>query len=244
VQQRLPSLLDDPIAFGHRGARAHAPENTLAGFELALKLGATGLESDVWITADGVPVLDHDGLVRRSLGRNRPIGETRRTALPEHIPSLAELIDRCGTGYQLSLDLKDAASGQVVIDVVKECAPEMVEQMWLCGPQWEGLLPLRGQGAKLVESTRLSRMKEGPERRAATLREQSIDAVNMHHSDWNGGMVALFHRFDRVAFGWDMQEPHILQAAFRMGLDGVYSDWVDRMIEVYKAEIGQPPSLR
>jgi glycerophosphoryl diester phosphodiesterase len=191
-----------------------------------------------------VPVLDHDGLVRRSFGRNRPIGEIRRTALPEHIPSLAELIDRCGTGYQLSLDLKDAASGQVVIDVVKECAPEMVERMWLCGPQWEHLLPLRGQGAKLVESTRLSRMKEGPERRAATLREQSIDAVNMHHSDWNGGMVALFHRFDRVAFGWDMQEPHILQAAFRMGLDGVYSDWVDRMIEVYKAEIGQPPSLR
>jgi glycerophosphoryl diester phosphodiesterase len=244
VQQRLPSLLDDPIAFGHRGARAHAAENTLAGFELALKLGATGLESDVWITADGVPVLDHDGLVRRSFGRNRPIGEIRRTALPEHIPSLAELIDRCGTGYQLSLDLKDAASGQVVIDVVKECAPEMVERIWLCGPQWEYLLPLRGQGAKLVESTRLSRMKEGPERRAATLREQSIDAVNMHHSDWNGGMVALFHRFDRVAFGWDMQEPHILQAAFRMGLDGVYSDWVDRMIEVYKAEIGQPPSLR
>jgi len=37
VQQRLPSLLEHPIAFGHRGARAHAPENTLAGFELALK---------------------------------------------------------------------------------------------------------------------------------------------------------------------------------------------------------------
>jgi glycerophosphoryl diester phosphodiesterase len=244
VQQRLPSLLDDPIAFGHRGARAHAPENTLAGFELALKLGATGLESDVWITADGVPVLDHDGVFKRTLGRSRPIGEMRRTALPDHVPSLTELIDRCGTDYQLSLDLKDAASGQVVIDVVKECAPEMVERMWLCGPQWEGLLPLRGQGARLVESTRLSRMKEGPERRAATLREQGIDAVNMHHTDWNGGMVALFHRFDRVAFGWDMQEPHILQAAFRMGLDGVYSDWVDRMIEVYKAEIGQPPSLR
>jgi glycerophosphoryl diester phosphodiesterase len=244
VQQRLPSLLDDPIAFGHRGARAHAPENTLAGFELALKLGATGLESDVWITADGVPVLDHDGVVKRPLGRNRQIGEMRRAALPEHIPSVAELIDRCGTDYELSLDLKDAQSGQVVIDVVKECAAGMVERLWLCGPQWEGLLPLRGQGAKLVESTRLSRMKEGPERRAANLRENGINAMNMHHTDWNGGMVALFHRFDRVAFGWDMQEPHILEAAFRMGLDGVYSDWVDRMIEVYKAEIGQPPSLR
>src|SRR4029079_3570744 len=78
VQQRLPSLLEHPIAFGHRGARAHAPENTLAGFELALKLGATGLESDVWVTADGIPVLDHDGVVRKSLGRTRPIGELRR----------------------------------------------------------------------------------------------------------------------------------------------------------------------
>jgi glycerophosphoryl diester phosphodiesterase len=244
VQQRLPSLLDEPIAFGHRGARAHAPENTLAGFELALKLGANGLESDVWVTADGVPVLDHDGVVKRSLGRNRAIGEMQRSELPSHVPSLAELIERCGSNYDLSLDLKDAASGQIVIDVVAEAAPEMLERVWLCAPQWEAMLPLRGQGAKLVDSTRLSRIKEGPERRAANLRENGIDAVNLHHSDWNGGMVALFHRFDRAAFGWDMQEPHILQAGFRMGLDGVYSDWVDRMIEVYRAEIGLPPSLR
>src|SRR6476619_1442690 len=74
VQQRLPSLLDDPIAFGHRGARAHAQENTLESFALALRLGATGLESDVWLTTDGVPVLDHDGVVRRRMGRSRPIG--------------------------------------------------------------------------------------------------------------------------------------------------------------------------
>jgi glycerophosphoryl diester phosphodiesterase len=244
VQQRLPSLLEEPIAFGHRGARAHAPENTLAGFELALKLGATGLESDVWVTSDGIPVLDHDGVVKRSIGRNRPIAEIQRKALPSHIPSLAELIERCGSNYHLSLDLKDADAGQTVIDVVSEVAPAMVERLWLCAPQWEAMVPLRGRGAKLVESTRLSRMKEGPERRAATLREQGIDAINLHHTDWNGGMVALFHRFERATFGWDMQEPHILQAGLRMGLDGVYSDWVDRMIEVYRTEIGQPPFAR
>jgi glycerophosphoryl diester phosphodiesterase len=244
VQQRLPSLLDEPIAFGHRGARAHAPENTLASFELALKLGATGLESDVWVTADGIPVLDHDGVVRRSIGRNRPIAEMARKALPSHIPSLVELIERCGSNYHLSLDLKDAAAGQTVIDVVSDAAPAMVQRLWLCAPQWEAMLPLRGQGAKLVESTRLARIKEGPERRAATLREQGIDAINLHHTDWNGGMVALFHRFERATFGWDMQELHILQAGLRMGLDGVYSDWVDRMIEVYQAEIGQPPAQR
>ena len=59
--------LDPPIAFAHRGAKAHAPENTIEAFTLALRLGATGLESDVWLTSDGVPVLDHDGVVRARL---------------------------------------------------------------------------------------------------------------------------------------------------------------------------------
>lgn len=53
------------IGFAHRGARDRAPDNRLESFALALELGAGGLESDVWLTADGVPVLDHDGLVPR-----------------------------------------------------------------------------------------------------------------------------------------------------------------------------------
>ena len=53
--------LTAPLLFAHRGGRAHAPENTLEAFALALRLGATGLESDVWCSADGVPVLHHDG---------------------------------------------------------------------------------------------------------------------------------------------------------------------------------------
>ena len=45
VQQRLPTLLDATITFAHRGAKAHAPENTVAAFRLALEMGASGLES-------------------------------------------------------------------------------------------------------------------------------------------------------------------------------------------------------
>jgi glycerophosphoryl diester phosphodiesterase len=240
VQQRLPSLLDAPIAFGHRGAKAYLTENTLESFDLALKLGATGLESDVWVTADGVTVLDHDGLVRRGLGRGKPIAGCLRTDLPAHIPTLHELIERCGTRYHLSLDLKDPHSGQAVIDVVREAAAEMLPRLWLCSPLWETLKPLRGQGAKLVDSTRLAKIKEGPERRAATLAKEGIDAVNMHHTDWSGGLVTLFHRFERVAFGWDMQDDHVLRAGLRMGLDGVYSDYPDRMMEAYLDEIGAP----
>src|SRR5215204_6102055 len=95
---RLPALNVPPIAFAHRGARAHAPENTIESFELALRLGATGLESDVWLTSDGEAVLDHDGVVKQGF-RRRPIAEMRRSGLPVHIPSLAEMLDACGTGF-------------------------------------------------------------------------------------------------------------------------------------------------
>jgi glycerophosphoryl diester phosphodiesterase len=231
-------MLSAPIAFAHRGARAHAPENTLEAFSLGLRLGATGLESDVWLTADRQVVLDHDGVVSARL-RKRPIAELTRAQLPAHIPTLTDLFERCGIGFELSLDLKAPGAGQAVIDVATEFDPAVVPRLWLCSPHWQQLLDLRGQGAKLVDSTRLARIKEGPERRAAVLASEGIDAVNMHHSDWNGGLVALFHRFERLAFGWDMQFEQVLRPALRMGLDGVYSDFVDRMLDAYRAELGE-----
>lgn len=240
MQQRLPSLLDDPIAFAHRGARAYAPENTIPAFELALKLGVNGLESDVWITSDGVPVLDHDGVVRRLLGRSTPIAQVPRSKLPRHIPELAELLAVCGTGYHLSLDVRDEVSGQRVIDVVREAAPAMLPRVWLCSPRYQMLLPLRGQGVKLVDSTRLEKMKEGPERRAATLAAEGIDGVNLYHTDWNGGLVTLFHRFERTAFAWGIQEPHLLERAFLMGIDGLFSDFPDRAMDAYRTTLGAP----
>ena len=239
MQQRLPSRLDEPITFAHRGARAHAPENTLEAFALALRLGASGLESDVWLTADGEVVLDHDGVVPGRL-RKRPIAEVRRADLPDHIPTLAELYEHCGTAYSLSLDLKGPGTGEAVVRVTREVAPSMLERLWLCHPSYEALLLLRGAGPKLLDSTRLARIKEGPERRAATLANVGIDGINLHHTDWNGGLVALFHRFERYAFGWDLQHLDDLRPALRMGLDAIFSDWVDRMVDAYRAEIGRP----
>jgi glycerophosphoryl diester phosphodiesterase len=243
VQQRLPSLLERPIAFGHRGARAHAPENTVDSFALALTLGATGLESDVWLTADGIPVLDHDGVVR--IGRRRrSVRVVRREELPDHVPELTDLFRRCGTDYHLSLDLKHVESARPVVDLVRAVAPDLRPRLWLCHSDVGALVALReyAPDVRLVNSTRLDRMKEGPERRAAALAAAGIDAVNLHRSDWNGGLTALFHRFERVAFGWDLQFDHQLRPALRMGLDGVYSDHVDTMHDAFKAELGAIPS--
>jgi len=231
VQQRLPSLLPEPILFAHRGARAHAPENTIEAFALALRLGATGLESDVWVTEDGVAVLDHDGEFKVGWRSKRPISATPRRELPAHIPSLTDLFDECGTDFHLSLDLKDEAGGTLVIDTIGRMVPDLLERTWLCHSDVDRLTELRQHSdrVKLVDSTRLSRLDGGPERRAALLAEREIDAINMRKPDWNGGLVALFHRFERAAFSWDVQHEHEQVDHLRMGLDAIYSDHVDRM---------------
>jgi glycerophosphoryl diester phosphodiesterase len=238
VQQRLPSLLDVPITFAHRGARANAPENTLQAFQMALDKGATGLESDVWLTADGVPVLVHDGVLGKV--RKKRLSELGRCELPGHIPSLTDLLSACGTAYELSLDLKDPHAGPAVLATIAAAAPDLVGRTWLCHPDVNVLTALRpvSTDVKLINSTRLQRLTEGPERRAARLAELAIDGINLRKDDWNGGLVTLFHRFDRVAFAWDLQFDHELRPAFRMGVDAVYSDHVDRMLTAYAAEIG------
>ncbi len=85
-----------PLFIAHRGASAHAPENTLAAFERALADGADGVELDVRITRDGVPVVCHDARLGRLASRRGAIAQLTRDELHavrlrgEPLPTLAE----------------------------------------------------------------------------------------------------------------------------------------------------------
>lgn len=232
VPTRLPSLRRPPIGFAHRGARANAPENTLEAFTLAVRLGAAALESDVWLTADGEAVLDHDGVVRRGV-RRRSIASCRRAELPSHIPTLEELYAAVGTDVDVSLDVKDAAAFDRTIAVARAAGGGAIARLWLCHHKWTQVAAWREvcPDVRLVDSTFLGRMPEGPEQRAAALADAKVDAVNLHHSEWTGGLTSLFHRFGVLCFGWDAQHGRILDGLLEMGIDAVYSDHVDRMVD-------------
>jgi glycerophosphoryl diester phosphodiesterase len=240
VQQRLPSLRAVPVAFGHRGASAHAPENTLDAFGLALRLGANGIESDCWLTADGTAVLDHDGVVRRRL-RNIPLSTVSRNELPGHVPALDDVFAELGTNFHLSLDVKDPAA-TVAIGIAVAASGFDPANLWLCSPSLDVLemCAASAPGAHLVHSTRLSRLGTSLELHCARLAAGGIDTVNLHHTEWTGGQAVLCHRFGLNAFGWDLQHEDPMTNALRMGLDGVYSDRVDMMVEAYAREVGKP----
>jgi len=65
--------LDARLVIGHRGAAGLAPENTMAGFQLAADLGVDAFELDIQLTADGAPVVLHDGTLDRTTDRTGPV---------------------------------------------------------------------------------------------------------------------------------------------------------------------------
>ncbi len=245
MTSRIAPLLYPPLAFAHRGARAIAQDNTIESFTLARNMGATAMESDAWVTADGVAVLDHDGVVGRRPTR-KSISKIGVGELPDHVPTLDAFFDAIGTDVDLSLDIKDAAAIDAVVGTVRRWqqagAPELPRRMWLCHPdlatvaEWKR----RYEDFRLVHSTRLARLDGGPERHAARLAEANIDVINMHYSDWTGGLVTLFHRFDVLCFAWDCQFERIIDAMYDNGMDGVYSDHVDRLLTSHATFFGQP----
>lgn len=190
----------------------------------------------MWLTADGVPVLDHDGKVKARV-RSRPIASVDRAALPAHVPTIEDLYSACGTGFELSLDVKDPAAATAVVDVARAAGDGATERLWICHPDWELLAGWREElhDVRLVDSTKIKAMRQGPERRAAQLSAAGIDAVNLHYPEWTGGLTTLFHRFGVLAFAWDAQHDRILRNLLRMGIDAVYSDHVDRMVDAFRS---------
>jgi len=89
-------LSPPPLVIAHRGDSAHRPENTLASFANALEVGATVVELDVQLTADGHVVVIHDPtLDRTTTGR----GDVRRLTLAEVRAVSAGYPDRFGPTY-------------------------------------------------------------------------------------------------------------------------------------------------
>jgi glycerophosphoryl diester phosphodiesterase len=225
-----------PIGFAHRGASAQARGNTLDAFRRALDGGAPGLESDAWLTSDGVVVLDHDGVIRSRL-RHFPIGGLLRHQLPAHIPTLAELYDSCGSDFELSLDVKDPNAAQPVVDVARAVGSDTLARLWLCSGVGEALAGWRAfcGPASLVLSTRAKVMTDGAAAQATALGTAGIDAVNLRGREWSEPLVATFHRQGLLAFGWDAQRESTLRRLLALGIDAVYCDDVGRMVRALQA---------
>jgi len=220
-----------PIAFAHRGGRTDdAPENSLAAFRRALEVGATGLESDARLSADGQIVLVHGTTLRTGLRRSK-VAALPADRLAEHgVPRLADLYAEVGTDFELSLDLKEPGLTARILAVARDAGA--VDRLWLCARELPELEAARqvDPDVRLVHSMGRRAYGDALERHASTLVKAGVAALNLREAEWSLGLVTLTHRFNLRAFAWDAQEYRRIRAVLEMGVDAVYSDHVDRLV--------------
>jgi glycerophosphoryl diester phosphodiesterase len=120
------------LNFAHRGVRSQAPENTLPAFELAASLGVDGIELDVRLSADSVPVVIHNSRVDCLTDGSGQVAEMTLARLKEldagvsygpqyagtRIPTLREVFEAFGDRLLLNVELKPCAAGARLAELV------------------------------------------------------------------------------------------------------------------------------
>ena len=123
-----------PFIWAHRGASHCAPENTLAAFTAAVESGADGLELDIHLSRDGVPVVIHDETLDRTTDGCGSVAEMTWQQLRlldagswfsaafagESIPTLKEVLTVFSGRLRLNLELKEFHAGVAVLELLNQ----------------------------------------------------------------------------------------------------------------------------
>lgn len=108
------------LVIGHRGAKGNGLTNTLDAMRYAITEGADGLEFDIRLTNDGVPVVIHDDTLLLTRGINRSVRtltlqELNNLSANNPVPTLKQVLDEFWGKSYLNIELKSRGSGQAVV---------------------------------------------------------------------------------------------------------------------------------
>ena len=169
-------ILLDPSArpvIGHRGNRAHAPENTLASLQEAVTLGVDAVEFDVQVSSDGVLLLMHDLTIDRTTSGYGAVASQTFSALRAHdagarftadrgrtfpwrdrgvvIPTFDEVVEALPSTLPFIVELKTPAASAALAAAIARHGIE--KRVIVAGFDTASTRPLRGQGLALGAST-------------------------------------------------------------------------------------------
>lgn len=226
-----------PLVLGHRGARHAAPENTFRAFELALAEGADGIELDVRLTRDAVPVVIHDaGLTRLSSdGRTGLVDELSAdelvqvdVGLGERVPLLADVLvwareRNCFVNVEIKADVRDRK--RLLSSVLELLARERdaEERLLISSFHPWFVKMLSGRLAPLPvcwlvhEGQQLLRFAPG-------WRALGARGVNPEHTLLSYAAVRRLKRAGALVNTWTVNDPVLAAAYARFGVDSIISD--------------------
>lgn len=229
---------DTPLVIAHRATMGHAPENTLLGIRRALELGCDGVEIDVRLCADGLPVLIHDEQLDRTTDATGPVAAQPLSALRqlnagdgEPIPTLAEALDEIAGRMLLVIELKtspgddlDALCDAVLADIA---AAEALPWTWLWSFDTNAIQIL---AERAPAGRRIAHLCGAPTTEIwHAVTEYRLDGLSMHHRAITAEEANACRSHDLAAFSWTVNEPHDIARLMELGLTGIAGDYPERI---------------
>lgn len=235
------------LIFGHRGAKAYAPMNTIPAFELAMQQGAHGVELDVHRSKDGYPVILHNFEVDETTDGG---GHVTAMTLAElkaldagawfgdafigvRIPTLDEVFEAVGKQIFINVEIKsEIMETDGVEAVVAECIARHNMGARVIVSSFNPLSLMRFRALMLdvplgflVEETCASLAREAMRDPAFT-----FEAYHPHHLIIDAAVIAEQRAAGRILNTWTVNDPERALELTRMGVNGIITDNPDTVL--------------
>ena len=233
--------LPRPTIFAHRGASAHAPENTLAAFELALAQGADGIELDAKLSADGHVVIIHDATVARTTdrqGRVRDMSLAELRSLDaggffaeqyrgEKVPTLDEVFEALGKRMFVNVELTNYNTpGDYLVEsvcmLVKKCG--LQKQVLFSSFFASNLSKARGLLPEVPRGLLAFNGLLGAWARSFGFAFGRYQALHPNLKDVTPQQVQRVHRLKRRVHVWTVNTAEDMRRLFNWDVDAIFTD--------------------
>lgn len=232
--------------FAHRGVSAHLPENTKVAFARAIELGIDGIELDVHLSGDRIPVVIHDETTDRTTNGTGNIAEFTAQQLGlldagagEPVPTLAQVLTMAAGQLRVNIELKDAAAVEPVLRV----ATEIPYLDWFASSaDWGALTELRRQlpqamiyplcVGNLEKLGLMAAIGDAEDQFAGRGLHAAIDFALSQRAEgvsiWEGGLdrddIAIIHDAGLQVWVWTVNDPVRALELLELGADAICTD--------------------
>ncbi|WP_366185205.1 glycerophosphodiester phosphodiesterase family protein [Flavobacterium ovatum] len=224
------------LKIGHRGARGYEPENTLLSFQKALDLGVDGIELDVHLSADGVLVVIHDETVDRTTDGKGLVADLTleqlqhfRTNKNQIIPNLKEVLDLVNRRCFVNIELKGKGTTKPAVEMIQDY---ITNKNWsysdfiVSSFGWEML----SETAELNPKIPIAVLTETTiEDALAFAKKIKAKAINPDFQLLKTDTTSKLQKAGFQVFPWTVNEVEDIKTIQNYGVDGIISDFPDRI---------------
>lgn len=225
---------------GHRGARGHAPENTLLAIDVGIRLGAHMVEIDVQLHSGELLVI-HDLRVERTTNGHGRVDELSFEALRaldagqgQRIPTLDEVIDLVEGRVPINIELKTGpgTAEAVATSLSRRLASEISPSQFLVSSFH---LPELYEFRQMLPAVPIGVLLCGvPLDWAACAAELQAECVNLSDEFVDERLIADARNQGRRVYVYTVNHIDDMRRLHHMGVDGVFTDYPDRGLELLR----------